>query len=347
MNRFPSTIVLVSLLLAAGCGPSAEERANLTVQSLTEQAQSFLESGLIDEAEMCLKKAIATPGATDTEAAEALVSEVKRTKYQRAWKKAEKELTPSFNEAVAKLESGAQDEAVAIVEKTIGDANGPKADCARQFLGRLRAVLDSNRAQAFWSAFDVAQLEKFRETDAFPETTWLDTWGALPKRPALLAAWRKTLRASLPEVVRRKKEEAAHAVPQSPEGNLDTNLTVPMEEVSGNPSKYFGKRVYFNGAWIRGGIKRDATHGYTVSVISPNNRRFPAKANGETMLFIVPPKLAKDINALVGPDSKIEVKIYVKVERGSIAALEGPKVFARAAVYWVGIVSDGKVQKVL
>ena len=65
------------------------------------------------------------------------------------------------------------------------------------------------------------------------------------------------------------------------------------------------------------------------------------------MIFVVSRTMAEALNALVSEDSKIEVKLYAKIERGKIMVLEGQRKFARASVYWIGILSDGKVQKIL
>ena len=120
-----------------------------------------------------------------------------------------------------------------------------------------------------------------------------------------------------------------------------------MEEVSEHPEKWYGKRMYFDNVWVQGGIKRDPEFGYTVSVLSPNGNRFPAKVTGDKMIFVLPRLTAEDLNKLVSHDSRIEVKIYVKIERGKMMVLEGQRTFPKANIYWVGILADGKVRKIL
>lgn len=340
------SIAILTLLLC-GCGPSAEERANLTAQSLTEQGRKFFSAGLIDEAEDCAEKALATPGATDTADAKALMKEIAELRYTRAWKKGEKELEPAFEMAFGHLDDGKHDEALRLIESEADAATGAKADCARRFLGTLKSAVNTGRAHGLWEPFDLAELEEFAKNGTFPKITWQEEWGPPLEDPRFLAAWRKTLAAALPEQIEQKREEAAHAVPQSPPGALDTNLSVPMEEVNANPEKWYGKRIYFNNAWIRGGIKRDPEHGYTVSVISPNDTPFPAKVTGEKLVFVVSRSAAEQLNALVQADSKIEVKLYAEIERGRVMVLEGQRTFPRASVYWIGILSGGKVRKVI
>ena len=255
----------------------AEERANQTVKSLTEQAENFYEAGLIDEADECAKRAIATPEATDTEMARDLTKKIERLRYERAWKRAETELKPSVDKAVELLEAGKGDEVVVFVDRIVAESSGVKADCAKQLLAPLRDSLDVNRAASFWGDYDLVQLRQFAEANTLPESVWIDQWGPRPKDPVVLAAWKKTLAKALPEAVKRKQTEAEQAVPQSPPESFDTNVTVPMEEVSDHPEKWYGKRIYFNNVWVRGGITRDPEFGYTVSVLSPNGNRFPAK----------------------------------------------------------------------
>lgn len=343
---FASAIIILSLLFP-GCGPSAEQRANQTVESLAEQAENFYEAGLIDEAEECAKRAIATPEATDTEKARNLKKKIERLKYERAWKKAETELKPAFDEVVELLEADKGDEVVALVDRIVAASSGVKADCAKQLFAPLRASLDVSRAASFWGDYDLVQLQRFAESNTLPESIWIDQWGPRPEDPVALATWKKTLAKTLPNAVERKQIEAAQAVPQSPPESFDTNVTVPMEEVSDHPEKWYGKRIYFNNVWVRGGIRRDPEFGYTVSVLSPNGNPFPAKVTGEKMIFVMQRETAEDLNKLVSADSKIEVKMYVKIERSKIIVFEGQRMFPKASVYWVGVLSEGKVQKIL
>ena len=275
------SLIIIFLMLFLGCGPSAEERANLTAHSLTEQAHRFLENDLIDAAQDCAEKAVATPDATDTAEAQALLKRIAEIKYQRAWKKAQRELQPLFEEATAQLEAGKEQEAVALVVKKATESTGAQADCANEFLNRLRASLDTDRAHQFWRSFNLSALLGFEEKKILPKTVWDRNWGVPLENPSLLAAWKQTLLATLPEVIEEKKQEAARAVPQTPFGALNTTLTVPMEEISAHPENWYGKQVYFSGAWVRGGVKRDPGHGYTLSVLSSEQK--PVSSEGHSV----------------------------------------------------------------
>ncbi len=339
-------IAILTILLSA-CGPSAEERANLTARSLTEQGQRFLSAGLIDEAEDCAKRAAAIPGATDTSGAEVLRAAIAELRYSRTWEKGRKELETVFEAALTCLEEGRNEEALNLIQAELDAAAGAKADCAGNFLKDVEAALNTRRAGDFWKPFPLESLEEFSRNNTLPEEIWDEDWGMPLENPALLAAWKRTLAEALTEEIGIKREEAARAVPQSPGFPFDTNLSIPMEEVNRNPEKWYEKRIYFNNAWVRGGIRRDAEHGYVVSVISPNDTVFPAKVTGDNMIFVVSRSMADELNSLVSADSKIEVKLYAEIERGRVMLLKGQRTFARASVYWVGVLSGGKVQKII
>ena len=79
-------------------------------------------------------------------------------------------------------------------------------------------------------------------------------------------------------------------------------------------------------------MAQEPEQGFLLGVTSAAGTRYPARADGDKLLFATQKDVFQQLKQLVGEDG-VRVRLYCRIEKGKRMILSGLKTFPKAMVY--------------
>ena len=196
-------------------------------------------------------------------------------------------------EAVDLGRSGRGDEAVALLERYMETAKGDDWRRGQTALSEMTAAVSVDRATEFWSRYKAAELAGFQEKGRLPEVCWLEAWGRPIATPEIEDVWRSTLERDASGGGGTFGEPASARADRAPgfcPSTIGPTRPKPRRPrtVDSRPAEFYGKLVYFDDARLDASMAQEPGQGFLLSVTGAAGDRFPARADGDKLVFAHP-----------------------------------------------------------